>query len=277
MKQSKIRPVFFSPTGTSHKIVQAIARGLAHGREIRIEEIDCTFHTPAEMLSREEVAVVAVPVYGGHIAPRAVDRMSRIHGNGTPAIGVVVYGNRAFDKAAVELTGLLTELGFVPVAVAAFVGEHSYSTDSTPIAAGRPDQEDLRQAEEFGREVAAKLAREDFSPVDAARLKNPPTPLLPMLRFVSFIMRHRRAQKKHPQVFLPKTSAEKCSHCGHCVEVCPVQAITLSDELNTDPARCIRCCACVKECPSSARTFPNPFAEPLARNFKQRKPVVKLL
>lgn len=162
--------------------------------------------------------------------------------------------------------------GFVPVAAAAFVGEHSYSTERTPIAAGRPDGQDLAAAEAFGRAVRRKLAGQGPLPVDAARLKPPGTPLVPLLRFIRFVLAYRRRQKKHPVVLLPAGSADRCTHCGRCAAVCPTGAIARGDELRTDAARCIRCCACVKGCPVGARTFETPFAATLSRNFARRKP-----
>ena len=216
--------------------------------------------------------MVAVPVYGGHIAPKAVERLQKLRGEATPAVAVVVYGNRAFDQAAVELVQFLDERGFRCVAVGAFVGEHSYSTVRTPIAEGRPNLNDLEDAKRFGMNVYAKLAKDDVSKVDLTGFKNPPTPLWSMLRFVSFILRLRRKQKRNPVVLIPKTDPAKCTHCGHCVMLCPVQAITKGDELRTDPSRCIRCCACVKGCKEGARSFPNPYAEPLSKNFAKQKP-----
>ena len=68
------------------------------------------------------------------------------------------------------------------MAAAAFVGEHSYSTPETPVAAGRPDAQDLARAAEFGAAVRKKLAAGTPAPVDAAKMKDVHTPLVPMRR-----------------------------------------------------------------------------------------------
>lgn len=108
-------------------------------------------------LPTDAVAVFAVPVYGGHVAPAALERLQGIRGAGTPAVVVAVYGNRAFGTSVRELAAFVSERGFIPVAAGAFVGEHSYSTPATPIAAGRPDAQDLAAAAAFGEQVRQKL------------------------------------------------------------------------------------------------------------------------
>ena len=44
----------------------------------------------------------------------------------------------------------------------------------------------------------------------------------------------------------------KCTGCGSCVEVCPVDAITVDDIANVDDDKCIDCGTCVDECPTDA-------------------------
>lgn len=46
---------------------------------------------------------------------------------------------------------------------------------------------------------------------------------------------------------------KKCMGCGLCVEVCPVEAIRLEDEVAVvDAQSCTGCRACVRECPNKA-------------------------
>lgn len=277
-----IRTVLFSPTGTSKRIAEAIARGMAASdaaaEPLPQQVLDLTHAShPTAKLSADTVTLFAAPVYGGHVAPTALQRLAEIHGAGGPAIVVAVYGNRAFEHAVSELAELARRQGFVPVAAAAFVGEHSYSTPATPIASGRPDKQDLAKAEAFGRAVRLKLDRGDLTEIDPSQLKDPHTPILSMLRFIRFVLGYRRRQKRHPVVLLPEGDASLCTHCGRCAALCPVQAIPRGDETRTDPSLCIRCCACVKGCPVGARTFQTPFAEALARNFSRRKEPVTLL
>ena len=243
-----------------------------------VHEIDLT-HAAGKppVLPADAAAVFAVPVYGGRVAPAALERLQEIRGEGTPAVVLAVYGNRAFGTAVAQLAAFVAERGFVPVAAGAFVGEHSYSTPGTPIAEGRPDTQDLAEAAAFGARIGRKLAHGETGPIDAAKLREPHTPLLSKLRFIRFVLGYRRRQKRTPAVLLPAGDAARCTQCGRCVALCPTQAIARGDELHTDPTRCIRCCACVKGCAFGARTFETPFAAVLSRNFARRKPPVTIM
>lgn len=303
MHPTALHTYLFSPTGTSRRIAEAIARGLA-GNDIPCRLHDITrpaepaltphesperpaapngdANTPcgtAALPSPEEgaVALFVLPVYGGHPAPAAIRRLESLRGSGTAAVVVAVYGNRAFEGAAAELDRFIRERGFLTVAAAGFVGEHSYSSAAHPIAAGRPDREDLAAAEALGAAVRRKLQEEGPRPVAVERLRDRPSPLLPTLRFIRFVLGYRRRQRRNPQPLLPCVDTDRCTRCGRCASLCPTAAIPGDAPQTTDPARCIRCCACVKGCAAGARSFETPFAAALARNFARRKEPVTLL
>ncbi len=268
------RLCYFSPTGTSRRVAEAVGRGL---NAPRTAACDATHGAVTCAAAREDVAVFAVPVYGGHAAPTALQRLEAVRGAGTPAVVIVLYGNRAYERAVRELADFVTARGFVPVAAAAFVGEHSYSTARWPIASGRPDAADRADAEAFGRAVAAKLAAEGVRAVDAAQLPAVRNGMLATWRFIRFVIGYRRRQKRHPQRVTVAASADRCTHCGRCASLCPTGAIVAGGEERTDTARCIRCCACVKGCPVGARSYDSPFAPVLSRNFARRKRNLMLL
>lgn len=46
--------------------------------------------------------------------------------------------------------------------------------------------------------------------------------------------------------------AEKCRGCGFCVEVCPLEVVSLQDKLAEISNGCVDCQACVKVCPAGA-------------------------
>ena len=165
MKTEKLYVIAFSPTGTSRAVASAIASGTGI---CNTEYIDLGKPGPKPEITLPEnaVAVISVPVYGGMAAPVAMERLAGIKGVGTPAVLVAVYGNRSYGKALEQLPVFAAESGFVPVAAGAFVGEHSYSTPSRPIAEGRPDGSDIACAEALGRAVSEKLFGRRFAGCD---------------------------------------------------------------------------------------------------------------
>lgn len=281
MNIRRIFTVAFSPTRTSMRVAEAISAGIGSQSGADTETVDLTYtDTPKCLPAEDAAAVVAVPVYGGHVPALASERLRRIEGNGAPVVAVTVYGNRDYEGAVRELAQLLTERGFVTVAVAAFVGEHSFSTDSTPIAAGRPDKSDIECAKQFGERVAAALKSASTPvPVDPSQLPRVHNPFGAMASLVGFVIGDtllRRLGIARPSPAVPQTDPKACTGCGECVEGCPAGAIAAGDELHTDPSRCIRCCACVKNCPSGARTYASPVARVLSRRFSSRKEPVML-
>ena len=144
-----VRAVFFSPTGTTRTVVSLLARTLA-----------------AELSAPLDVTVVGLPVYAGRLPNVLLPYLEQWEGRGALAVPVVLFGNRNFDDALIELRDLLEQRGYHTLAGAAFVGEHAFSRT---LAAGRPDSADLDQAQRFARAVADKLRAGPFpTPVHVA-------------------------------------------------------------------------------------------------------------
>lgn len=265
----------FSPTRTSFGTAAAISRGIAEKSGMRTVSLDATYSAlPPTQLARHDLLVAAVPVYGSKAAPAALDRLAGLRGDGTPAVAVVVYGNRDYGSAAGELHGFLTERGFTVTAMAAFVGEHSYSRPDAPIAQGRPDADDLLAAERFGRAVWDKIAASGTpAAVDPGSLAPAPNDAASIARFSQFIADMKRPGAALPQK-APATDPALCTQCGACAELCPTGAIPHENGTVTDASLCIKCCACVKGCPTSARSYRTPFSEVLSDLFGSRKPVL---
>lgn len=256
MEFKSIHLVYFSPTHTSAKTAFAIAEGMQ--AEVLLES-DITYDKPDETIEihKDELTIVAVPVYGGRVAETAIERLHAFRGHQAPVVPVVVYGNRDYEDALRELSDLLTEQGFVTVSAGAFVGEHSFSRKDMPIAAGRPDDADHLTASRFGLDVHKKLS--GLASLDKMK---------PLVVKGNFPYREKSPSK--PQA--PVVNEELCTQCEYCIDVCPVAAISMSDDsMYSDPAACIKCCACVKECPEGARTFDTPYTAMLHKHFSARR------
>ncbi|BCS97517.1 (Fe-S)-binding protein [Desulfoluna limicola] len=229
--------ICYSPTRTTFTTLEAIADGM---KLPATRSLDLTLPAQApndEIVILSDVAIIGVPVYAGRVAPVAAKRLKSIKGNNTPAVIVVVYGNRHYDDALMELKKLAEGSGFVIVAAAAFIGEHSYSSPEKPVAAGRPDGEDKHAARQFGAQVKTKLnAARDLSGLPPLDLPG----TLPEGPYMG------------PSNIAPETDPELCTLCGQCAECCPTGAITVSEAITTDASLCTFCCACLKTCPEDA-------------------------
>jgi len=237
--------VYFSPTRTTKRIVASISEGI--GGE-RIVETDLTYpdHNFCPELGSSDIAIIGIPVYAGRVPQLALDRLESLRGSATPAIVVAVYGNRAYDDALLELRNLVVEKGFNVVAAGAFIGEHSFSTDQFPVAAGRPDAEDLEAAKKFGKEIMLRLASSrggDDQSIDLPG--NVP---------------YQEGAKNMP--LTPVVDHEACTQCETCIEYCPAGAVSLAERIEMDAESCILCAACLKNCPESAISLTStPVAE----------------
>ena len=260
MKFSTLKLIYFSPTRTTRKILETIAQGV---QIHTIEHIDLTFpETRTQGLEEihDELAIIGAPVYAGRIPTEAIQRLKRVKATGTPAVIVVLYGNREYEDGLLELRNLVLGTGFLPFAGAAFIGEHSYATKTHPIANGRPDGEDLRKALDFG-----KMIMENITGIHSMN------EILP-LRVPGNVPYRERG--KMPQSS-PVTQSALCTLCEACTPICPMAAIVVKDKVMTDQNLCILCCGCVKACPTGARLIEDPrikkLAEKLSENCRQRK------
>jgi ferredoxin len=240
MKIQTLKLAYFSPTGTTRSIVKAVARGI---NQNTAEEIDVTkpnLRKKQLQTSKNDLFVVAVPVYLGRVPALLGEWLHAIKGDKTPAVCIVVYGNRAYDDALLELKDILIKRGCIPIACAAYIGEHSFSSSETPIAEARPDASDLTHAELFGRKINEKLL--SVSSVDHISDINIPGNYP-----------YRGDSKLWGVDFI--AISNECTQCGICAEGCPVGAIDSENTNFIDKEKCITCCACIKNCPQNARTM----------------------
>lgn len=236
--------LFFSPTHTSAKIARAIAKGTGVEQTL---ETDLTYDSSNDpIVIKNELVILSVPVYAGRVAPVALERINRLRGENAPIILAVVYGNRDYEDALVELRDMAVIRGFIPLSAGAFIGEHSYSRKDMPIAEGRPDSGDIYVAESFGKESVEKMRGKSGSGSLSSF-------------YIKGNVPYREVAPSTPAA--PLTSQEACGICGECIICCPTNAICVNNEglIETNKMKCIKCCACVKECPNEARIFDTPY------------------
>jgi len=249
MQPKKVWAVFFSATGTTEVAVKTVAAAAA-------ETLGCPWQTVSFTLSGErqeqlrftadDLVILGTPVYAGRVPNVLLPFLTeKVVGDGALAVPVVLYGNRNYDDALMELRNILQGNGFACVAGAAFVGEHAFST---VLGAGRPDLVDRQMMEGFGQAVGRKVRRLPFAPEEPVAVGGC-EPIRPYYK-----PRDREGNFINILKVKPVTDRAKCSGCGLCARRCPMGSIAAGN-LAEVSGICIKCCACVKGCPTGAKYF----------------------
>ena len=120
--------MFFSGTGTTEKIVTAVADGIARSSDqfCRVRDIDFTPPGAREQVYRfapEDILVFGVPVIAGRVPNVLLPFLNTLEGGGAIAIPVVLYGNRDFDDALIEEEMILNDESLtIPEQLTAIIG-----------------------------------------------------------------------------------------------------------------------------------------------------------
>mgnify|MGYP002600872222 FL=1 len=222
----KFYNIFFSPTGGTKKVADIVAKGT----KLDADEIDL-IQEPDKLrnvnFEKGDLCLVAVPSYGGRIPSVVTDMFRNVRGNGTKAILVAVFGNRAIDDTLLELQDVLEASGFVCIAGMEAVAEHSLMHQ---FGTGRPDRQDEKELLEFATKI-----------MESVEIQRAP-------KFPG-----NRPYREYGGVPLKPVANGKCTSCGLCAKECPTGAIPLNNPKLTDKDKCISCMHCVAICPKKAR------------------------
>ncbi|MBE6066890.1 MAG: ferredoxin [Clostridium lundense] len=243
----KINTIYFSATGTTKKIVCEIASKFSNNTNatLDINTVDFTLPPAREesvTFTKDDVVIVGLPVYAGRVPNVLLKYLNSAKGNGALAVAVVVYGNRNYDDALIELIDILELNDFKVIGAAAFIGEHSFSKI---LAKDRPDQKDMSIANDFADKIYAQMATEgEFQPIVVNGNK-------PYRKY--YMPRNKEGISVDIRKVTPKTNSN-CINCKLCASICPMGSIDNNDVSKLNGI-CIKCGACVKKCPTNAKYY----------------------
>lgn len=242
-----INAMYFSATDTTKKIVSGIAKKISENidREMIINNIDFTLpevRIKPVSFSEEDVVIIGVPVYAGRVPNVLLKYLNSLTGNGALVVPVVVYGNRNYDDALIELKDILEFDGFKVIAGGAFIGEHSISMI---LAKNRPDEKDMAIVNNFANQIYTKLtSQEEFQPVAVKGNYPYRKHYMPI---------NQSGSPVDIRKVVPKTNSN-CNDCKLCVNLCPMGSINAEDVSKLNGI-CIKCGACIKKCPLQAKYY----------------------
>ncbi len=251
----KIKVCYFSPTGATRAVAERLAEQLGEKLNAAVETCPYTLPRQRETLPQfdpDDLLLWATPVYAGRIPNKTLDYVRRVFRErqkeleGLPAVSLVTFGNRAYDNALAELTGLMQEAGMRVVGAAAMVTRHSFSDT---LGAGRPNAEDWQAMSTFVSQVAERVTTGKGLEIQVPGEAHPEQYYTPL------------KTNSAPAGFLkakPSCAATLCSHCGRCAEVCPMGSIVMQAGLPQFAGICIKCQACRRICPAGAIAFTDP-------------------
>lgn len=229
MNIQKVSAIYFSPTGTAKSVIKHMLTEFDIPQDI----IDLTPYENRDnsyLFNESELVLIGIPVYGGRVPSAAENRIKRLKGSNTPAVLIATYGNIHYSNVLFELQQIVSANGFVTIAAAVIVSEHNVVNK---IASGRPNMQDLLAVSSFAKQVQEKMSQ--------------------LNRFENILIKGEMLNTPRDKQPIKPHGNKKCTHCGACGKLCPVQAI--DDPRKTAGQACIRCMRCIKYCPQKARTY----------------------
>jgi flavodoxin len=228
--------IYFSLTGNTRKVAHAIHNGVNQ----HVERCDITTFKRADTsrLTEYDLFIFGSPVWGG-VPPNVmgfIDTMPSLkkkhcavfctHGASPERFFPIIF--EELGKKGLPVIGFNDWYGSVyrPAAPT------PYMTD------GHPDEIDLEEAEEFGREIA-ELSRKIYEGKIKLKTTVPRMEITP------------RTSLKRP---VPELNIKKCRYpsCSLCMDRCPVGAIDLSVSPPVFARGCSFCYFCEMICPEGA-------------------------
>ncbi len=245
MKINELSLVYFSPTGTTRKVMMETARSI-HLKSI---SYDLTIHKekkPSLQFKHNDFVLFGIPVYGGRVPKTFLEYFETLKGDNTPAALIATYGCREYEDALLELKNEVELRGFKVIGAGAFPVQHSIIRQ---IGLSRPNKEDMKIIADFGIQLNRKLHQtENFDAVSIQVPGNSP-------------------YKKYGSVpLVPKVDLSLCTECKVCAKTCPTDAISMDNPKKTDKKKCISCMKCVYSCKQKAR-----YVSKMKLNIAQKK------
>lgn len=240
----KVLIICFSQTGNTRKVAECIQDGINEVTEscelIRLEDVD------KAALAEYDLVGIGFPVFyykePFHISD-FIETLPLLRGK---QWFVFCSHGSVLGMTLISMTERLEKKGITVIG-----SHHTYADASLPfypyptVTTGHPDDQDLREAVEFGKSIAACSMAVAKGNTDCIKTPAPVTE--DWVPDESALLTQEFMTKAFPRLSI---NTDTCTECGECQEACPVNGIDIEAEppLIQDP--CIYCWNCAKICPT---------------------------
>lgn len=245
--------VYYSQSGNTKKIARAIHTGMT--QEAGQCQIVSVKEADPKDLSRYDLIGLGSPVWMGGLTPNMrifVERIPEQEGNHIFSFNTHGVMPELYFPSVVRK---LRAKGFTVIGMGDWYGSAHFQTAPTPyFTDGHPDEIDLREAEEFGREMVKRSKRISAGETNLI----PPLPKLELTPQLLVLLEfYQSGHNPHGRM---KYEKEKCLYpkCRLCEENCLMEYIDLSADplkFGSEGDGCdmwMGCTFCEMICPTGA-------------------------
>ncbi len=253
--------VYFSQGGTTAKVAESIATGLSR------EGYEVDLHSLREKQLPDpggyDLLGIGSPVYFYRPPFIVTDYLKSLPDlGGLPTFTFVLHGTYRFDTAKI-IQRILARKGAQNAGYFHCHGTDlwlGYIKEGYLFSPDHPTPAELSLAEDFGSQVAGRVAGQSYSLTEEDR---PPTPVYRLQRL---FLNQWCAEQVYSRMI--KVDKEKCNACGLCIKMCP--RANISKDKDGYPIwgrNCLLCLTCEMKCPKDAITtlISWPFIRPLMK------------
>jgi len=236
--------ICFSQTGNTHKVAKHIQQGLNEVADtcdlIGLDEVDMS------SLNSYDLIGIGFPVFYYKEPFNISDFIGSLPIMNNKQWFVFCSHGSVLGTTLISVTEQLEQKEIIVIG-----SHHTYSDASLPfypyptVTTGHPDEQDLKEAVEFGKSIAECSINVAKGNTDCIQTPSPVT--VEWAKEQAATLTRDFMDKAFPRLTI---NTETCIQCGDCEDACPVDGIDIYESPPKIQTPCIYCWNCAKICPT---------------------------